>query len=567
MDSFTVSRLGRELFNLYKGAPLEKAWQPSDKVFYISFRRHKRGLFIRLDSNEPLVWTDVKPEMPPRPSGMAMLIRKHLESGKLKGIEVPKGERVMILDFDPGQLVLELLPRTPNLVVVWDGYLMGSARPVERPKGTFLTHGSEYKMPIAPQGSRDDGSGLDEAWFTEHAEEAATQGWELLFRKACPALPRALAEEADFRIQKMDSKNPFEIFTELLGEARSLESPVHLHAASPWPESGFVKITRPKDIRLSTAQLTHLDGFHDRECPNLLDALLNYHETLRLNHLLDSPLSREVKKCRNRLKSLKRTLNKVEAELEKAHNHESPRRMGDLILINLKTPVTDRTTLIVQDIIEDPPVEARIPIDPKKNLKDNADKYFNRARRLKRAIDKIGTRIRIIKKEITDAEARLSGLLEGKLKPDVEETATPKAPTLDGRSKTPKAWRGLYRYESSDGYVILAGKSAPTNDKLTTKVAHPHDMWLHASGFGGSHVVVFNPEKKQELPDTTLQEAAQIAAWHSKGRPSGAIDVSWTWKRHVKKRKGAATGMVYLRKFQTIRVKPEEVLKDLSKEG
>ena len=67
-------------------------------------------------------------------------------------------------------------------------------------------------------------------------------------------------------------------------------------------------------------------------------------------------------------------------------------------------------------------------------------------------------------------------------------------------------------------------------------------------------------EKRQEIPPQTLLEAAQLAAFHSQGRPATAVDVSWTWKRHVMKRKGAPTGQVTLRKFQTIRVRPEESL-------
>jgi predicted ribosome quality control (RQC) complex YloA/Tae2 family protein len=114
-----------------------------------------------------------------------------------------------------------------------------------------------------------------------------------------------------------------------------------------------------------------------------------------------------------------------------------------------------------------------------------------------------------------------------------------------------------FRTFNLEGFEVLVGKGDADNDALTFRVAEPHDFWLHVSGFSGSHVVVRNPERLEELPREILEKAAALAAWHSKARGSrGKVEVHVCRAADVSKVRGAPVGEVRLRRWDAVRVYP-----------
>jgi predicted ribosome quality control (RQC) complex YloA/Tae2 family protein len=113
-----------------------------------------------------------------------------------------------------------------------------------------------------------------------------------------------------------------------------------------------------------------------------------------------------------------------------------------------------------------------------------------------------------------------------------------------------------YRVVPAGDFEILIGKGAVDNDRLSLRVARPTDLWLHASGFSGSHVVVRAAEGKTgDVPPEVVQRAASYAVWHSKARNAGGkVAVHVCFAADVSKRKGAPPGQVMLRGGWTIRV-------------
>lgn len=108
-----------------------------------------------------------------------------------------------------------------------------------------------------------------------------------------------------------------------------------------------------------------------------------------------------------------------------------------------------------------------------------------------------------------------------------------------------------------DGFEILVGKGARENDHLTFRVARPRDLWLHAAGYAGSHVVVKLPEGVDDAPRAVIERAAELAAWHSKAREArGKVAVHLCRAGDVRKRRGAPAGQVELKRFETVRVYP-----------
>ena len=114
-----------------------------------------------------------------------------------------------------------------------------------------------------------------------------------------------------------------------------------------------------------------------------------------------------------------------------------------------------------------------------------------------------------------------------------------------------------------EGFEILVGRGDEENDLLTFDVADPDDLWLHvAGGTPGSHVVVRNPERLAELPQSVVERAAALAAWHSKARRAGKVDVHVCRVRDVSKPRGMPAGKVLLASFDRVRVRPATVPED-----
>jgi len=107
-----------------------------------------------------------------------------------------------------------------------------------------------------------------------------------------------------------------------------------------------------------------------------------------------------------------------------------------------------------------------------------------------------------------------------------------------------------------DGFEILVGRSARENDRLSTREARPDDLWLHAAGYAGSHVVIRASEgKTADVPRSVVEAAAQLAIWHSKARGAGGkVHVHLCRARNVSKRRGAPAGQVVIRDHETLKL-------------
>ncbi|MDQ3586567.1 MAG: NFACT RNA binding domain-containing protein, partial [Acidobacteriota bacterium] len=99
-------------------------------------------------------------------------------------------------------------------------------------------------------------------------------------------------------------------------------------------------------------------------------------------------------------------------------------------------------------------------------------------------------------------------------------------------------------------------RGAKDNDQLTFRVARPHDTWLHAADYPGSHVIVRNHARTSDIPHRTIIEAAQLAAHFSQAKRDAKVAVNYTQRKFIQKPKGAAPGLVRLSSFRTLLVEP-----------
>ena len=112
-----------------------------------------------------------------------------------------------------------------------------------------------------------------------------------------------------------------------------------------------------------------------------------------------------------------------------------------------------------------------------------------------------------------------------------------------------------WKYNISDGFIVLAGKTAEDNEVLSLKIAKPNDFWFHVSGDSGSHIILHHPDGDKP-PKDIIKTAASIAAWHSKSRSSKNVFVTYSLAKFVRKMKGTPKGTVYVKNSKKIKIKP-----------
>ncbi len=238
------------------------------------------------------------------------------------------------------------------------------------------------------------------------------------------------------------------------------------------------------------------------------------------------------------------------------------KRMGDLLLANIANARREGNTVTLTDYYSEDTPEIQIEVDENSSLQDEAARYFARYTKAKRAAEEIATRLDQLEGEIPQLLARraeLESIISSRDEDALAILEGLKAPAPNERRKRKGADKipGVRRYRSSDGYEILVGRAAHTNDHLTFRVARPHDLWLHAADYPGSHVVIRN-QTRNEIPHRTIIEAAQLAAKFSQASDDSKVTIHYTPRKFLSKPKGAARGLVRMSSFKTITVEPKE---------
>ena len=241
------------------------------------------------------------------------------------------------------------------------------------------------------------------------------------------------------------------------------------------------------------------------------------------------------------------------------------KKLGDLLLANLATARRNGDKVFVSDFYDENVPTIEIEIEKNLSITEAAEKFFKRYTKARNAKAEIEQRLTILESEISSLKRQKMRLDDAINEKDEDILAEfldekPEKPRTKTKEKHTENFKGARNYISSDGFEILVGKGAKDNDFLTFRVAKSLDLWLHAADYPGSHVVVKNPNR-QEIPNNTLREAAQIAAFFSQAKTQTKVAVHYTQKKFVNKPKGSGAGLVSLASFKTILVEPKMIEK------
>lgn len=237
------------------------------------------------------------------------------------------------------------------------------------------------------------------------------------------------------------------------------------------------------------------------------------------------------------------------------------KRLGDLLLANVATAERKDDVVIVTDYFDENTPQIEIDIEKEESITEAAERFFRRYTKARNAGEEIVRRLETLDKELKDLYLQRERVEDAITAKDEEFLAAFLGRVVEergekGKPKPPDSNAGVRSFTSSDGFEILVGKKAKDNDFLTFRLAKSLDLWMHAADYPGSHVVVRNPDRK-EIPQRTLLEAAQLAAFFSQAKKHPKAAVNYTQKKFVNKPRGAALGLVSISSFKTILVEPK----------
>lgn len=235
-------------------------------------------------------------------------------------------------------------------------------------------------------------------------------------------------------------------------------------------------------------------------------------------------LNKQIEKLRESRIS-KEEIEKIQekAETLKAHLHE----------IKGKSTVTFPS-------VYDSDRELEIELDPALGPVENMENLFDKASAFTERNERYAKNILKLKREIKKIKANIESIEKGETSPGPEETKQQKQ---TGRIFT-----------SPNGFKIIVGRNARENDHITMNIAKKDDIFLHARQQHGAHVVI--KRAGRDIPREDIVYAAGIAAYYSRGRHSGLVDVQYTEARYVVKPKGSPLGAVNLLRENVLLVKP-----------
>jgi len=262
------------------------------------------------------------------------------------------------------------------------------------------------------------------------------------------------------------------------------------------------------------------------------------------------------------LRRARKLLDNLRGDLDKHGDPEVWKKYGDLLLANIGTATRGDDSIRVVDYFSDNAPNIEIPGEARKPINEIAEEYFRKYTKARNGLRVIEERMLTAEKQALRAEAhiaRIDAAIESGDEAFVNSLAGPPKkpkPPVSKKRKAEATFKGARFFISSDGFEILVGKKAVDNDFLTFRIARSLETWLHAADYPGSHVIIRNPQKK-EVPDRTLIEAAELAAFYSDAREQTKAAVNYTQRKFVNKPKKAAPGLVSLSSHRTIMVKPQ----------
>ena len=552
-----VSEIGNEIML----GKIDKIYQPEkdELVLNVHTRNGNKRLYASVDSARACVHLiDYNPQNPPVPLAFCMLMRKHLQGGRIVSVEQKDGERIIEISLETmnelgftvsKKLIFEIMGKHSNIILIdmTTGKIIDSIKriSIDVNRVRQVLPGKIYEYPPVQD--------KISFWNITAAELAAIPADRKAVLGSVGGISPAIAAE----LAEMAPDRRYDWLCALLESIKTLSFRPRVYADS----KGVPQEYHITDLSEYEGSAERIDFVTLSECvAYYFDNKLASNRTRQKSHDLVKSVSAQLDKM-----LLKKQ--RLSEELLKAENSDGLRLYGELLTANMHLIKPGMKSIDVVNYYDGSTVT--IPLDERFTPAKNTQHYFKRYSKARTAIKEKQIQLDETNTEIDYLESVLTFLNNTE---NTEEIDTIRNELIETgyvrRRKTnikPKKFKAQpQQMKTSDGFTILVGRNNKENDVLTLKTASKTDYWFHTKDIPGSHVIVMT--EGREISETAIMEAASVAAFNSKARTSENVPVDYVLVKYVKKPAGAKPGMVIFTNNRTVYVNPcEDPLEKLIK--
>lgn len=575
LDGVFLRHLKEEIGTSLLGTRVDRVFQPNRDELILAFRGFSAAykLLISARANSARVnLTTIPVENPQQPPMLCMLLRKKLQGAKLLEITQPDLERALMLKFDSVNelgdhveltLAVEIMGRYSNIILVDEnGKIIDALKRVDAEMSSerLVLPGLLYRLP-PPQDKL--------SMLTCTVEEimaridALPRDMELskalmsVLQGISPIIARevensaGLGHEVYVKSMTPPQRRRTEMYvTTLMETAKNVSGTPHIVIDPQNKPKDFAFM----DIRQygSAMTVSEKESFSE-----MLDAFYAERDQIERMRVKSQDLLRLLA---NHADRLSRKIANQQAELSACAERDTLRIKGDLLSANMYAIQKGETSVKLQNFYDENLAELEIALDPALTPQQNAQKYYKNYRKAKTAEEKLTEQIGLAQTELTYIDSVFESLALAENERDLNEIRAELAEQgyvrrrADKKNQKQPALSAPLKFKTSDGFTVLVGRNNRQNDKLTMKDANNNDIWFHTKNIPGSHTVLVTDGKAPT--ETAMEEAAVLAAQHSRAKDSAQVPVDYTQIRYVSKPQGAKPGMVIYVQYKTVYVDP-----------
>ena len=575
LDAVAISALTKELQCL-KGGRIDKIHQPEKDEIVIHVRTYEESykLVISASPAHPRIHlTKSVKENPKTAPLFCMLMRKHMGSGKIVGIEQCGFERIVKLavesydelgDKTVKYIIAEFMGRHSNIILVSeDNRIIDSVKRIDETVSSVreILPGGLYEMP--PVQEKTDlidfdvqtGLNFDKPVKADKALLSAIGGISPL-----------TAREVIYSVFRITDVNSAQINTN-----RSAAIKVSVIKLAENVKNGdfspclITDKNSGKIIEFSAVNIKQYENLAQVEPYESMNELVDAFYYKRDMHERMRQKSADLTKllCNN-IERISKKISILERTLRDAQKLDEYKICGDLITANIYRLQEGMKTAELENYYEPECPVIKITLDPALSPSQNAQRYYKKYNKAKTALTETANQLKISRDDLEYIESTLAMVENAESVTDINAIRAELANEgyitnrQNKKQQKKKEISKPMHFVSSDGFDIYVGRNNTQNDYLTLKFANTSDWWFHTKDIHGSHTVIKLGLDK-DVPKRTILEAAQLAAYYSKARESAQVPVDYTVIKNVKKPNGAKPGMVIYEGYNTVYVSPSVV--------
>jgi len=580
LDGIVVSCLSYELNNRLIDSRIEKIYQPEkdELILLVRGKGKNERLLLSASSNNPRIhFTNISKANPDTPPMFCMLLRKHLTGGRITNIVQPNFERILQIniesynemgDLTTKKLILEIMGRHSNIILVdASDKIIDSIKHVDISVSSVrqVLPGLKYEFPPS-QGKHNPVKCSKDAFIDMLYNES--EGIKIdkflvnSFTGISPLIAREICflafHNTDLYVGDLNRNDKEDICNQFFNVFDKVKNAVFQPVILSDSET-------KKVVDFSAIFITQYSNRNIIPYDSINEVLDTFYTMRDAQERLKQKSTDLLKIISNNLDRCKKKLSIQQQKMREVENREQFKIYGDLITANIYRISQGMSNIELENFYDESCPVISVPLNPEYTPSRNAQEYYLKYTKAKNAAKMVSEQMKLNLEEIEYLESAYDLLSRAESEKDINDIRTELEEQgyvkskMKAKSKKTEAPSQPLRFISSDGFEILVGRNNKQNDYLTLRASKENDLWFHTKNIPGSHTVV-KVNNKNDIPESTIFEAAVLAAYHSKGKASANVAVDYTKVKNVKKPSGAKPGMVIYENYKTVYVTPDEEL-------